>query len=459
MEGIFIASLVDVTHQPITPDRVKNILPHIAYVAVAIKLAQARKKNQELSKEDKEHFNSLSKKTQQLIEHIENDLQSMPSSFIEDPDNPKSPHSLFDSKQWKNKESQAAAIQEHFEKHPNMLYNLEQHRVKDMEENKKWSNRINSYLVTPCLMAANVCTALYKNLHSIPGAEIAIAPLYLVYAGLHFIARLGQGAAMKSNPDLEGPKKIKAGSAFFGFASAACMTTGAIGVLVFAPWAAIPLAGAAILMSVSNLAAFGGAFKDLLKEWNQKEPEDTLYWRRFNHLTKTFGPITSAAFYACCSVLAVALLLNPVGIAALAGIIGGFAIGTAAVAIGSFIAGKLAEKKIESINKARIENTAPDKTDELSMGKDRSLSHENRDTAQNKNRAVETAGVQAESYIQPFDPQFETFAHVGTAVSGITADKPANTSPKATSEVQSQSATPPTSTSPITKHPDHTLHH
>lgn len=345
------------------------------YIPIAIKLATAKlEAKQNLNKKinslkSAREYVNLSESAKLFIERFSNDIQGKKElffSFLADEHDNESETSLTTS--LTNKEQRlidALLSNTQYDE----LKNLFLKRIRQLEEDRKTAARINRWAVTPLLTAASVCTSISKN---------AFSPIIEISQGLYILFQsLGRGIFMGLahgyDPDLKGPQSIKFAGSGLAFLGTGLLALG-LGVplivgLVVAPFVGLAVAALAakfialpllamssISICLSNLVTFTAAVKDLkstFSDRNKEDPSGSYRFRILHQLTKVVNPLMSSVFYACASVLAVAgavaLFANPVGLASLALAMGTIAIATGAVAVFSWIAGELAQRKVDAL--------------------------------------------------------------------------------------------------------------
>jgi len=341
------------TQQKLIENASIRLFPLKGYLREALNLKKAMDNLSDTQYKEKAPFVNFSKSLQDAIELMARALQGVPKGYDIDHD------LIFKEEATEESIMQFLSAPEN-KKITDVLLN--DRLLAELERNTKIAKRLNKWLAEPLGIA-------YGVLHT-ASFTVRFPPIDTILAtfagGIRFLRTLIQYQAMKYDPGLKGPYESKLYSAYVGFAGGLALVGIGVGMIftgVVASFAApILIAAGTLALTMSNLIALGSGLRDLVNEFRyHKEPAATFGLRMLKKASNCLRLASSSALYLCVSILAVAavvaLFVNPIGLAVLAGAVATIAVATACVSIASFFANKLLSKEIKKINAERLENT------------------------------------------------------------------------------------------------------
>lgn len=264
------------------------------------------------------------------------------------------------------------SVKNFFEIYPEIKSALDNNELlqNDLLKNALTKDRWQKFLIDPAMRAANIFHEASLN-YPYPPVDWALNTLY---GTSYFIAKFGERQAQKNDPALllekRDSKSASAGAALVGVFAV-------IGFILTAATAGVSgpvlIAFGSISIAISHLASFGRAFKKLIHEINTRDEAPETYGYRIldrTLLCAKYG--ATAAFYTCAAVISigvvVALVGNPIGLAALSSAM--VTIGTVVMTV-SIVGGLMRAVTKKTIE--RIEEKTKIKTYEFDFDPDNEL--------------------------------------------------------------------------------------
>jgi len=312
---------------------------------------------------------------------------------------------------------------------------------KHFEDNRKKAERWIAWVSDP---AEVVSSFLHLGEDLPPPINLIIKP---IRAGFTYLSHFADLQAMSYDPDLVGPQELGEKGSILGLISAASTIVGGVALILGGAAAGVALAPIAIFVGaagicLSSLMTLVSNLRILVKKWEKEENEKSPWPRRWGMIANVVGNLSGAIFTAVVAVATFIAIANPIGLSIAGGLLFTWAAVTAGIALGSFIAKRIAEKEAEKQRITGLEgkDAKPPNQEDADKAKDvhglkkdltrveQAFEHEVAEvaasTAKNNEKPANSSAIVTESHLHDHDHSLSEMSnHAGIKAMASDAKK------------------------------------